>query len=48
MFDDDGNLYCRGIIVGDYTGFEPLDDFGMMSLGATEICYLEHGRWVRL
>jgi hypothetical protein len=28
MFDDDMNLYYEGKIVGDYNGFEPLDDSG--------------------
>lgn len=29
MYDDDMNLYYEGRIVGDYSRFEPLDDFGM-------------------
>lgn len=37
MFDGDGVMYARGIIWGpDYTGFEPLDDWGR-SLGCTTI-----------
>jgi hypothetical protein len=39
MFDDDQTLYYEGLIVGDYTGFEPLDDFGMPNAGCTEIAY---------
>jgi hypothetical protein len=37
MRDDDGELYYSGRIVGEYTGFEPLDDFGTPSAGATTI-----------
>ena len=36
LVDDDGEVYCRGFIYGDYEGFEPLDDFGG-SLGCTMI-----------
>ena len=39
MFDDDMNLYYEGKIVGDYTGFEPLDDFGIPNAGCTSIWY---------
>jgi len=28
MYDDDGELYYSGKIIGDYSGFEPLDDYG--------------------
>jgi hypothetical protein len=38
-FDDDMNLYYEGKIVGDYDGFEPLDDFGMPNAGCTLIWY---------
>jgi len=37
MYDDDGELYYSGRIVGDYTGFEPLDDYGTPNAGCTEI-----------
>ena len=37
MFDDDNNLYYEGRIVGDYSCFEPLDDFGMPNAGCTRI-----------
>ncbi len=37
MYDDDGVLYYRGSIFGDFDGFEPLDDFGMPNAGCTEI-----------
>ena len=36
LIDDDGEVYCRGFIYGDYEGFEPLDDFGR-SLGCAMI-----------
>lgn len=39
MFDDDGELYYEGYIVGDHEGFEPLDDFGQPNAGATTIKY---------
>lgn len=47
LLDGDGEIYCYGYFL-DYadpnddeqpTGFEPLDDFGTASLGATEIQY---------
>jgi hypothetical protein len=28
IYDDDGVFYYAGRIVGDYSGFEPLDEFG--------------------
>ena len=37
MFDDDGNLYYSGIIIGKFSGFEPLEDFGMPNAGCTAI-----------
>ena len=37
MYDDDGELYYKGVIYGDYSGFEPLDDFGTWNAGCTEI-----------
>lgn len=37
IYDDDGNWYARGVISGDYDGFEVLDDWGRGGLGATEI-----------
>lgn len=39
MFDDDMNLYYEGKIIGEYSGFEPLDDFGMPNAGCTSIWY---------
>ena len=35
--DDDGEVYCKGTLYGDWYGFEPLDDYGAPSLGATEV-----------
>mgnify|MGYP003138978849 CR=1 FL=1 len=35
--DDDGEVYCKGTLYGNWYGFEPLDDYGTPSLGATEI-----------
>ena len=40
MFDDDKELYYSGRIVGDYYGFEPLDDFGEPNAGCTLIKYV--------
>ena len=37
LYDDDGNCYAEGLIFGEYDGFEPLDDYGMPSLGCTAI-----------
>ena len=37
MFDADGELYYAGTLWGDFSGFEPLDDFGLPSAGCTAI-----------
>ena len=37
LFDDDGELYYVGRIIGDFEGFEPLDDFGTPNAGCTRI-----------
>ena len=39
LYDDDDNLMASGRIVGDYDGFEPLDDFGAGIWGCTGIKY---------
>jgi len=39
MYDDDGTHYYTGKIIGDYDGFEPLDDYGEPNAGCTEIKY---------
>lgn len=47
MYDDDGELYYEGRIVGeDYLQLEPLVDFGMGNAGCTEIRYKNKtGEW---
>lgn len=45
MFDDDGEWYYTGRIVGEYDGFEPLEDFGIPNAGATNIEYMVDGLW---
>jgi len=44
LYDDDENLMAAGRIVGDYDGFEPLDDFGLGMWGCTGIKY--DGKWL--
>jgi hypothetical protein len=39
MYDDDNYLIYEGRIIGDYTGFEPLDDYGTPNYGCTAIKY---------
>ena len=39
LYDDDENLCAVGRIVGDFDGFEPLDDFGIGYYGCTQIKY---------
>jgi hypothetical protein len=53
MYDDDGELYYDGRLIGDpesEDGFGPLDDFGTPNAGATEIRYYrpERGEWETL
>ena len=49
LFDDDGELYYSGRILGDdWDGFEPLDDFGEPNAGCTEVRFFENGRWIRV
>lgn len=49
MFDDDNNLCFIGKIIGDYSGFEPLDDFGTPNSGCTGIQYRgKYGEWLWL
>lgn len=49
LIDDDGEIYFYGRIVGDYNGFEPLDDLGT-AYGCTVIEYKnkETGIWEML
>ena len=44
LYDDDGICYYEGVIYGDYSGFEPLDDFGMPNAGCT--CIKINGEWL--
>jgi hypothetical protein len=44
LYDDDGNCHYEGIIYGEYSGFEPLDDFGMPNAGCTAIKI--NGEWL--
>ena len=37
LYDDDGILYAKGMIYGQYAGFEPLDDFGTPNWGCSAI-----------
>ncbi len=37
LYDDDDILYYEGMLYGDFTGLEPLDDFGMGWAGCTSI-----------
>jgi len=39
MRDCDNIDYYKGRIIGDYTGFEPLEDYGTPNAGATDILY---------
>jgi hypothetical protein len=50
LLDDSGEVYYEGIIVGDYSGFEPLDDFGGPNDGCTDIQYPNEfdGSWESL
>jgi hypothetical protein len=48
MLDDDGNLYYTGRIIGNHSGFEPLEDFGTPNAGCTEIRYLNNHKWETL
>lgn len=45
--DGDGNVWYAGIILGEYDGFEPLDDFCGPSFGCVEIQYWNRdiGEW---
>lgn len=54
MYDDDGELYYSGRIVGENAielgqdAFGPLDDYGRPNAGCTEIRYMEGGKWQSL
>ncbi len=34
LYDDDDILYYKGRLIGDATGFEPVDDYGLPNAGA--------------
>ena len=47
--DDDGEKVYAGRIIGDFEGFEPLDDFAEPDAGATAIFYKgASGAWEQL
>lgn len=46
LFDDDGELYYEGRIIGEFDGFEPLDDYGMPNAGCTSIQLQTEKGWV--
>jgi hypothetical protein len=48
MLDGDGEIYYKGLIVGDFTGFEPMDDFGTPNAGCVSIEYWEDEEWSTL
>ncbi|HEY9550589.1 MAG TPA: hypothetical protein VIR45_13920 [Kiloniellaceae bacterium] len=52
LYDDDGELYYEGRIIGDHTGwdgFTPLDDFGRPNAGCSDIHYRHpQGAWEAL
>jgi hypothetical protein len=44
----EGDYPVEGLFIGDWNsedGFAPLDDYGMPSIGCTEIEYFSEGRW---
>ena len=43
MFDDDGELYYEGYMLGE-NEFGPLEDFGMPNAGCTRIEYEEENK----
>ncbi len=46
IYDGDHILYATGRIVGDYSGFEPVDDFAQANWGAPFIQYMDaSGAW---
>jgi hypothetical protein len=44
LYDDDGILYAKGMLYGQYAGFEPLDDFGEGNWGCSAIKV--EGKWL--
>lgn len=48
MSDGDDIIYYYGRIIGEFDGFEPLDDFGLPNSGCTTIEYFKNGDWETL
>ncbi len=50
LYDDDNELYYQGRIIGDFDGFEPLDDYGEGNAGCTMIAYYDDvtKEWVKI
>ena len=49
LYDDDDICYYHGSMLGEYSGFEPLDDYGMPNAGCTWIALMgRNGTWERL
>ncbi len=47
MFDDDGELYYEGLVIGELVdGGDPLTDFGMPNAGATLYQEFVDGKWI--
>lgn len=48
MFDDDGELYYEGLIIGELTedSGDPLSDFGDPNAGCTLYKEYENGKWI--
>lgn len=42
LWDDDGECIYEGMIYGNFSGFEPLDDYGMPNFGCTAIKMPHH------
>ena len=45
LLNEDGNVQFSGYILGEYTGREPLEDYGRAN-GCTAIEYEHEGSWV--
>ncbi|MEM7406178.1 MAG: hypothetical protein AAF458_12840 [Pseudomonadota bacterium] len=47
LLTDDGQVKYSGFILGEFSGQEPLDEYGR-HFGCTSIQYRERGRWVKV
>ncbi len=45
LLNEEGNVQFSGYILGEYTGREPLDDYGLDN-GCTAIEYEHEGSWI--